>query len=452
MINNDNTMPHVFVKDDGFYLVPSQGDLYEFSLTDLTMIQQVLLKNMNYSHSYAWDSVDQSREFKGRAIRPLSSETSAKLMELAKHHRDVCLDYFSKDKVEKKKVDELYQSIEKLANDYQAQIPNNEIVQTAREIGWKGSDEDAADFINVMKAVIDQLSRMGVIDDLPGLDNLFSFTDYSLADLKKVVQNIRLSDKNPQFSLDEFFNGEDGKTLSLIALGHLYGFNQNFIDQTVLERANQRLGLTSEAELMKQMPKDSLPSLNALVIKVSSMEDLERLEKLLQDIDLEQRDNNFDRNTPLMNVCESHYELDMVQIKLIKTLIEAGADVNSRNADNYTSLDIALERDNLEVAELLIQNGAEFKNTGEVIDVLKRENDGSRIQRLIDYGIDINTPSSEGKTLLEYASENQKLEVATVLIENGSEVSDTALQQLLLAAEQEDNKSLRELLIKQRLL
>ena len=115
-------------------------------------------------------------------------------------------------------------------------------------------------------------------------------------------------------------------------------------------------------------------------------------------------------------------------VNKVKELIEAGANVNSRDILNRTPLTVACEIQNFEIAQLLIEKGAnvdlsDYENYSPLIMASYKGN-LQLVQLLIenDANVDININIRSNSTPLEYASRKGHLEIARLLLENHAEV------------------------------
>ena len=115
------------------------------------------------------------------------------------------------------------------------------------------------------------------------------------------------------------------------------------------------------------------------------------------------------------------------QLDIVKVLVENGADVDVKDADNNTALHNATLRGHLEIVKLLIENSA---------DVNAQDNDDQTalhiaaefgyleiVKRLIENGADINHPDDDLVTPLHNAAEFGCLETVKWLIANGADVN-----------------------------
>jgi ankyrin repeat protein len=164
-----------------------------------------------------------------------------------------------------------------------------------------------------------------------------------------------------------------------------------------------------------------------------------------------------------------HAAVKLGKIKIVQALIEAGADINARNAIGATPLLLAVAKDHVEVAKCLLQNGADLylaithltenselkKGDNAFIAAIKRgykkmlaalfkdpdqsiyaediesplhcaviEGKIESVQTLIELGADVNLPTKAGNTLLQLAKRKGFNEIAEKLIESGASLNE----------------------------
>lgn len=109
------------------------------------------------------------------------------------------------------------------------------------------------------------------------------------------------------------------------------------------------------------------------------------------------------------------------QRELIKTLLEAGADVNaaSRESMKVTPLASAAAAKQTEIARLLIAHGANVnaRAAGGHIPLHEAAANGNvdLVKLLIENGVDVNAKTDDGKTPLDFAIEYKRPEVIALL-------------------------------------
>lgn len=92
-------------------------------------------------------------------------------------------------------------------------------------------------------------------------------------------------------------------------------------------------------------------------------------------------------------------------IKVVEKLIKKGADINLEY-ERTTLLKMALGNGYIEIAKLLIKNGAKDLNTNFLFSAYKGYDE--IIQLLIEKGVDVNFKDYSGKTALDYAKERHR--------------------------------------------
>ena len=120
-------------------------------------------------------------------------------------------------------------------------------------------------------------------------------------------------------------------------------------------------------------------------------------------------------------------------------LLDAGADVNSMDANGRTPLRIALEQDDHEAVNLLLNAGADPRNLGELQEAtlfelaMEEEPDWIpeeepdeppyRFEYLLKLGIDVNEQNTTGITPLMWAVIHRKFEYILLLLDSGADVN-----------------------------
>src|SRR5215467_15563082 len=112
----------------------------------------------------------------------------------------------------------------------------------------------------------------------------------------------------------------------------------------------------------------------------------------------------------------------------VRTLLRQKADVNAPQSDGATALHWAVQHDDLEMADVLIQAGANVKavNRFEVTPLAIACMNGSAamIQKLLKGGADVNAPlSSLGETPVMMAARTGNADAVKVLLDNGANVN-----------------------------
>lgn len=111
----------------------------------------------------------------------------------------------------------------------------------------------------------------------------------------------------------------------------------------------------------------------------------------------------------------------------VRKLLAQHADVNAAEADGSTALHWAAQRDNLEIADLLIGAGANARAASRYnitpLSLASTNGDADMIQRLLKAGADPNGTSEEGQTALMTAALTGKADAIKVLLMAGAKVN-----------------------------
>jgi ankyrin repeat protein len=121
------------------------------------------------------------------------------------------------------------------------------------------------------------------------------------------------------------------------------------------------------------------------------------------------------RPTPLMEACE-HSLIDMIQLLLIKH-----ADINKRIPGYTSPLGFICKSGDIEIANLLIQNGALL--TPDHLSLATANGHLELISLFLDSGIDVNSINASGYTPLMYACGRGRLETVQLLLSKGADVN-----------------------------
>jgi len=111
-----------------------------------------------------------------------------------------------------------------------------------------------------------------------------------------------------------------------------------------------------------------------------------------------------------------------------RTLLKQGADVNSAQGDGMTALHWAVQKGDVELAQMLLYAGANVKATTRVggytpLLVASKIGDAPMIDTLIAGGADPNTPTINGTTPLMFAAEAGNAAAVKSLLDKGADVN-----------------------------
>ena len=148
--------------------------------------------------------------------------------------------------------------------------------------------------------------------------------------------------------------------------------------------------------------------------QMSNQEVVEFLLKL-NEISVNARDNS--NQTPLMSACHDGGRLDN-----IKMLVQNGADIQTSSSNGSTVLHFASHLSNQEVVEFLLKlneisvNATDNSNQTPLMHACYDGGRLNNIKMLIQNGADIQASSSNGSTVLHFASSNSNQEVVEFLL------------------------------------
>lgn len=83
---------------------------------------------------------------------------------------------------------------------------------------------------------------------------------------------------------------------------------------------------------------------------------------------------------------------------IVELLLEHGFNVNEEDAQGRTAIYHAVERDDFETTELLLQNGADPNGKYDLLSSAARKGFVSVVQVLVDFGADVNKSDDYGQT------------------------------------------------------
>ena len=113
-------------------------------------------------------------------------------------------------------------------------------------------------------------------------------------------------------------------------------------------------------------------------------------------------------------------------IEVVRALLDAGADVNTKSDDGYTPLDFANMHEESSVAGILIANGGKATKSDYTLDKLYLAIYDNKLNRVIDLlaaGADVNAKDSDGYTPLYSAVNKGNTEIVRALLTAGADVN-----------------------------
>ena len=113
--------------------------------------------------------------------------------------------------------------------------------------------------------------------------------------------------------------------------------------------------------------------------------------------------------------------------KAVRSLLQHHADVNATEADGFTALHWSAQRDNLEIADLLLNAGANVKAASRFnitpLSLACTNGDAAMIDRFLKAGADPNATSEQGQTALMTAALTGKTDAVKLLLVRGAKVN-----------------------------
>lgn len=127
-------------------------------------------------------------------------------------------------------------------------------------------------------------------------------------------------------------------------------------------------------------------------------------------------------------------------------LLEKGADVGVKNAKGWTALDLAKQKGNRQLLQVLHQAGS-FKNADLIYAA--RTGDVNWLNEMIKGGADVNSSNEDQETPLIWAAFNGHYRVVRTLLDNGARVNDRGKEgwSALMAAVETGREDMVKLLL-----
>ena len=134
------------------------------------------------------------------------------------------------------------------------------------------------------------------------------------------------------------------------------------------------------------------------------------------------------RSSPLDFASSLYYASLVGLFEIVKTLCDMGADVNAVGGTFETALIATSWNDHTEIANLLLEKGAQvnFKSLhGTVLQIVTEKGSKEMLRLLLEYGADMNISGPPG-TALQLASSHGYTEIVRLLLEHGANVNSSA--------------------------
>ena len=116
------------------------------------------------------------------------------------------------------------------------------------------------------------------------------------------------------------------------------------------------------------------------------------------------------------------YAAETDNSKLVEFMVALGTNVNTGDR-RHSPLWFACRNGNVEMAELLLRNGADLKSAGTVLYIASLRGRIEMVRFLLDRGLDVNSKDSYGYTALMGACQEKKSDVVRLLLEKGADVN-----------------------------
>lgn len=143
-----------------------------------------------------------------------------------------------------------------------------------------------------------------------------------------------------------------------------------------------------------------------------------------------------------------HEAVNKDNIEMVKLLVENGVDVNKENEYSYTPLHLAVEKNNIEIVRFLVENKANVNSENEYsstpLHLAVSKNNIEMVRLLVENGADVNKENENSNTPLHLAVDKDNIEMVRFLVENKADINkqnkykDTPL----LRAVYRDNKNM----------
>jgi ankyrin repeat protein len=124
---------------------------------------------------------------------------------------------------------------------------------------------------------------------------------------------------------------------------------------------------------------------------------------------------------------ESRMHSTHQKLVMVSMLLEAGADINARDDDDCTALDIAASDGNEALVRLLLDAGANINTPRNryfsALTLAARQGREAVVQMLMDAGADVNMQDEDGDSALIAAAETDHVEIVRMLLDAGADIN-----------------------------
>ena len=116
-------------------------------------------------------------------------------------------------------------------------------------------------------------------------------------------------------------------------------------------------------------------------------------------------------------------------IKIVRLLLDKGADVNAKDRSGKTAMILAAKNGHADIVRLLLDKGADVnaKADDDTTALMQAAEKGNVdvVRALLEKGADVNVRRLDGSTALMYAAKNDNVDAVRVLLDNGADVNAT---------------------------
>jgi ankyrin repeat protein len=124
---------------------------------------------------------------------------------------------------------------------------------------------------------------------------------------------------------------------------------------------------------------------------------------------------------------ESRMHSTHQKLVMVSMLLEAGADINARDDEDYTALDLAAEDGNEALVRLLLDAGANINTPRNrypsALTLAARQGKEAVVQMLMDAGADVDSQDNYGDSALIAAAESGHVELVRYLLDAGADIN-----------------------------